>query len=78
MTATWKEATASLLLAFFLLYTHVSVFTALLVAPLVAYGMATYSRNCRQKIPTAPGPSPFPILGSLHLMDGYKVRFAFL
>ena len=24
--------------------------------------------------PDAPGPNPWPVLGSLHLMDGFRVR----
>ena len=50
--------------------------TAALAALGLTYGLVYYQKSLekqRQREPGAPGPKPWPILGSLHLMDGYQV-----
>ena len=61
------------ILAFFVLKTQLALITAALVAVIVAFVVVWYLQTNQDQSPGAPGPKPWPVLGSLHLMDGYRV-----
>lgn len=47
--------------------------TAALVTVALTYAVILHQKKALIQKPAAPGPSPWPVLGSLHLMDGYRV-----
>ena len=75
ITNTNQVGVATLIVAFVVIQTQLalSVITAALSAITLAYGMVLFLQSDEYKRPTAPGPRPWPILGSLHLMNGYRV-----
>nr|AKH03498.1 cytochrome P450 307F1 [Paracyclopina nana] len=52
------------------------VFYLLLLTCLVLLLILGFRSLRSNKKPGAPGPKPWPLIGSLHLMDGYKIPFA--
>ena len=70
-----QMALAIFILAFSLIRTQLALLTAIVVALATAYGAIMILHSNPR--PGAPGPSPFPILGSLHLMHGYRVSYQF-
>ncbi len=54
------------------LTTLTAAFPALAIVSALNSGSRIYRRMACQ-VPGAPGPNPWPVLGSLHLLDGYKV-----
>ena len=80
MTMMWTNKTNQLaltifILAFGVIRTQLALLTAIVVALATAYGAIMILHSSLR--PGAPGPSPFPILGSLHLMHGYRVSYQF-
>ena len=64
-----------------ILCTSLNGLTSALAALGLTYGLVYYQQSLekqRQREPGAPGPKPWPILGSLHLMDGYQVIYFLL
>lgn len=62
-----------------ILCTSLNGLTSALAALGLTYGLVYYQQSLekqRQREPGAPGPKPWPILGSLHLMDGYQIPYA--
>jgi hypothetical protein len=49
--------------------------STLILAGVMVLVLCYYLRS-EQKAGEAPGPRPWPIIGSLHLMAGYKIPFA--
>ena len=66
----WKHISVAFVAAFTILNVLSTTFA---LAFVVIY---LYSQRLKNgpKIPSAPGPKPWPILGSIHLMDGFRVR----
>ena len=81
MTAMWTNiktnqvALTIFILAFGVIRTQLALLTAIVVALATAYGAIMILHSSPR--PGAPGPSPFPILGSLHLMNGYRVSYVY-
>ena len=68
--------TFSVTMGIIILCTSLNGLTSALAALGLTYGLVYYQQSLekgRQREPGAPGPKPWPILGSLHLMDGYQV-----
>ena len=70
-----QMALAIFILAFSLIRTQLALLTAIVVALATTYGAIVILHSSPR--PGAPGPSPFPILGSLHLMNGYRVSYVY-
>ena len=66
-------AFASFTSAFLIIQTQLPYFTAALVATVFSYGVIFFIKSENLKKPGAPGPNPWPILGSLPLMHGFRV-----
>lgn len=77
MDCTKKNLAVSLLATMAVFYSLVTPLVAALASLLITFALRIYLKNAAQ-MPTAPGPKPWPILGSLHLMDGYRVRLEYL
>merc|ERR1711936_1223196 len=73
MTAMWTNiktnqvALTIFILAFGVIRTQLALLTAIVVALATAYGAIMILHS---------SPRPFPILGSLHLMHGYRIAYA--
>ena len=73
-SSTFLQAGATFAIAMGVLCTRLNSLTSALGALGLAYTLVYYQKQTKTKEPGAPGPKPWPILGSLHLMDGYQVR----
>ena len=52
----------------------IGVATLTVALSVITFSIAVMWVREAEKKPEAPGPSPWPVLGSLHLMDGFRVR----
>ena len=55
-------------------YLALGPLTSVLAAIALSYCVALQQKLALTKKPEAPGPQPWPLLGSLHLMDGFRVK----
>ncbi len=61
----------------FRINTGLTILTSAVLALAFVSALSSLVRRWRRLaslVPGAPGPNPLPVLGSLHLLDGYKVR----
>ena len=72
-STTYLQASATFAIAMGILCTRLNGLTSALGALGLAYSWVYYQKQTKSNEPGAPGPKPWPILGSLHLMDGYQV-----
>jgi len=72
----WKHISLTIAATYYTFNTFtVSTALAYLTAVLSSFVIWQMLTN-EPKTPQAPGPKPWPILGSLHLMDGFRIPFA--